>query len=327
VLCVLCERMRTQDPRCVSWDTVLAEAQLTPGRTEWGDVQEEVATRLHGSGPLQGKILSSDVYVPDACGGQQPLIDATYAEDVVPISTPLQGQACGHAILVSTVAVFGTPEATNAGTSRRLLQNDDRDVKESELRRLETTWEKHSRLRRYQTTADVLRHHTTDSYKNAPSASWYQPFGQVRSATSRFSLLLTPFVCSQDIRWIPDPADEPSLRCPIVDGHMRCRQESLPLLPDETRTVNESTSGPITSVGTVLSTAIDRASRAARDARVASAESRNHMEHALQRRAYESAVASSYDTPPAPSSSRKLLIFGSIGGERRASLSSPSLPD
>lgn len=149
-------------------------------------MQGEVATRLHGSGPLQGKILSSDLYVPDACGGQQQLLDAIYAEDVVPISTPLQGQACGRAILVSTVAVFGTAEVTNTGTSRRLLQTNDRDVKESELRKLETTWEKYSRLRRHQTTADVLRHHTTDSYKNAPSASWYQPFGQVCSATSRF---------------------------------------------------------------------------------------------------------------------------------------------
>ena len=168
----------------MTWDTVIAEAQMAPGQSAAGDVEAAVLPFLQGTGALAAKVLSNDLHVPAVCGGVQTLAGATVANDIAPVSNPLEGRTCGHSILIASVAAFGEHLGNSTGgTNRRLLQTEDgtRTAMETELRSRVTTWETLPRLRRSHTANDVLRYHTKDGYDLAPNDASHHPFGEVSS--------------------------------------------------------------------------------------------------------------------------------------------------
>ena len=114
------------------------------------------------------------------------------------------------------------------------------------------------------------------------------------------------------------------MRCSVVDQGMRCRQSTARLIEDGTPADASRRSDPqsqdISSVPrqSGLTEAMARATRASQVARAAQAESQSFIQHA----AHQSLSPPSHESFSGMSSSRKLLIFGSIGG-----ISPPISPD
>ena len=267
------------------------------------------------------------------CGGPQTLATPSAAATIAAVSTPLDGRACGHALLISSVAVLGHDLVETTAGGRRLLDVDDggRVGMERELRERATTWETHSRLRRHHATSDVVRHHTKQGYSLAPNDASHHPFGEVRPRASRVPER------AQDIKSLPDPGDEPLVECSSSGDSMRCRVLDVPRVSTggaRSEDVSPPSGGPHPAGGVrrtpdgettaapfsgdappAWMDAVSRAGHAGHAARVAELQSRVSHERRLAHLLHgPRELRAPLSAPVARSPSRHLLIFGSIGG-------------
>ena len=199
------------DTRCTTWETSLVESQLSPVLFASGDIIETIQQQMSTVGGLAAKVRRPGVPI-DVCGNTTRLADVADAAKIATYATPLQGSACARSLMFGDLSVYGPMVVTSA--SRRLQSIDSPDPKsaddvmEDELRARSTSWERRSELQDSVPIHVIMRHHSADSFANAPQTHRHQPF-------------------APDIRMMPDPHSEPVIKCTQVSGGMKCRHRDL----------------------------------------------------------------------------------------------------
>ena len=126
----------------------------------------------------------------------------------------------------------------------------------------------------------------------------------------------------QDVQSLPDLGDEPIVRCSSTADTMKCHSEDVPEISIGEDAPRESGQSVHTSAASDVDAtpswmrAVSRANSASRAARVAQLQSHVHRQRHFVDLVRRADTRTTTDTSPMDGGpSRRLLIFGSIGGQ------------